>query len=58
MAAKTFGTSETISRPTQVQDRQYICHFLLQTVAKLQWFSKKHIKLEEKTGNLIEHTQI
>ena len=36
MADKTFGTSETISRPTQVQDRQFICNFCLQTVAKLQ----------------------
>ena len=26
----------TISRPTQVQDRQYICHSFLLTVSKLQ----------------------
>ena len=29
MAAKTFGKSETISRPTQVQDRQFICNVFL-----------------------------
>ena len=35
MAAKMLGTSETISRLTQLQDRHYICNFFFK-LAKLQ----------------------